>query len=139
MNKKSQQWNVTIPFMLMIYDSNNVFARIVRQEMACSMFKETTHSLAFHDINPQASIHLLVIPRGPYVHVTHFLETASGAEKEDFWGLMAVLPGDLGVKESGYRWITNAGSDGRQEVPHFHMHLLAGGPLPLFRDGKVVD
>ena len=122
-----------------MYDKSNIFARMVRKEISCNVVKETALSLSFYDINPQAPIHVLVIPKGPYVHMGHFLETSSVKERNDFFDLVSCLPGVLGVRESGYRWIANAGPDAHQEIDHFHMHLLAGKTLPLFKDGKVVQ
>ena len=116
----------------------NIFARIIRKNIPCDRVRETEHSLSFRDISPQAVVHVLAIPKGPYIHMGHFLEKASAQEKDDFFSLVARLPQILGVEKTGYRWITNAGQDGGQEVNHFHMHLLAGQKLPLIKNGKIV-
>ena len=112
------------------YDPQNIFARILRGEIPARPVLETTHSIAFPDIAPQAPGHILVLPRGPYVTWDHFTETASDAEIVDF--VKAVSAVALMVGADGYRLISNAGADGMQEVPHLHVHVLAGtmlGPL----------
>jgi histidine triad (HIT) family protein len=114
------------------YDPNNIFARILRGEIPSSYVLETKHSVAFRDIRPQAPEHVLVIPRGPYVNFDHFAEAGSEAEIADFARAVAKLTRDLGVSPdggNGYRLIANAGDHGHQEVPHFHIHILAGRPL----------
>ncbi|HEU0221931.1 MAG TPA: HIT domain-containing protein [Paracoccaceae bacterium] len=115
------------------YDPQNVFARILRGEIPSKTLRETTHSLAFHDIRPQAPNHVLVVPKGPYVTWDHFAAEASEAEIADFVRLVAevsrtegVAPGEGG---SGFRVICNNGDNAHQEVPHMHVHLLGGRPL----------
>jgi histidine triad (HIT) family protein len=115
------------------YDPHNIFARILRGDIPNKTVLETPHSLAFHDIQPQAPVHVLVIPKGPYVNYDHFATTASDAEIVDFTravgqvcALMGVQPGEGGT---GFRLISNAGEDGVQEVPHLHVHILAGRTL----------
>ncbi|PZO65621.1 MAG: histidine triad nucleotide-binding protein [Paracoccus denitrificans] len=114
----------------MAYDPQNIFARILRGEIPNDTVAETEHSLAFRDIRPQAPVHLLVIPKGPYVSYDDFAENASDAEIVDFNRLVARVARDAGIALSaggaGFRAITNAGADGVQEVPHFHLHLLGG-------------
>ena len=115
------------------YDPQNIFARILRGEIPNDTVLETAHTLVFRDIHPQAPVHLLVIPKGPYVNLDHFTTAASAEEIADFWRLAAQVARDLGVTEgeggSGYRAITNAGANSHQEVPHFHLHILGGRPL----------
>ena len=115
------------------YDPQNIFARILRGEIPNKTVLETAHTLAFHDIAPQAPVHVLVIPKGPYVTYDHFARDASEAEIVDFHrtvaqvcALMGVQPGEGG---EGFRAITNAGAHGVQEVPHFHLHILGGRVL----------
>ena len=115
------------------YDPTNIFARILRGEIPNKTVLETEHTLAFHDINPAAPLHVLVIPKGPYTTFDHFAAEASADEIVDFHrtaasvcALLGIAPGD------GYRAITNAGAHGMQEVPHYHLHILGGkvmGPL----------
>lgn len=119
--------------MAYAYDTDNIFARILRGEIPNDTVAETEHSLAFNDIRPQAPIHVLVIPKGAYVCHDHFAAEASDAEILDFMRLSAKICADLGVRPGfdgqGYRTLSNAGDVAVQEVPHFHMHILSGGPL----------
>ena len=108
------------------YDPQNIFACILRGEIPNKTVLETPHSLCFHDIRPQAPVHVLVIPKGAYVTFTHFAEEASAEELLDFHRAAAKVCTLLGITENGYRAITNAGADGLQEVPHYHLHILAG-------------
>lgn len=114
------------------YDDQNIFAKILRGEIPNSTVKETDHTLAFRDISPQAPEHILVIPKGTYVTADHFAAEASEAEIVDFWRVFAQIAADIGIAPdtgNGYRLIANSGTDGVQDVPHFHMHILAGRPL----------
>ena len=118
------------------YDTQNIFAKILRGEIPCNIVAETEHCLAFHDIAPQAPHHVLVIPKGAYVNYDDFALNATDAEIVDFTRTIGKICADLGVcpvaAQGGYRLISNAGPDGRQDVPHLHMHILAGaniGPL----------
>jgi histidine triad (HIT) family protein len=115
------------------YDPQNVFAKILRKEIPNHTVLETEHTLAFRDIHPQAPQHILVIPKGAYVTQDHFFLEASDAEIVDFarafgkiCAILGVQPGEGG---DGFRTIANAGDHAHQEVPHFHMHILAGRPL----------
>jgi len=111
------------------YDPNNVFARILRGELPCRRVHEDAHALAFHDINPQAPVHVLVIPKGPYVSAADFHAQASEGEIAGFWRAVAHVAKSLGLEQPGYRLLANVGYDAGQEVPHFHVHLFAGRPL----------
>lgn len=114
------------------YDDQNVFARILRGEIPNRTVLETEHTLAFQDIRPLAAVHVLVIPKKPYVTYDHFGAEASDAEILDFTRVVAKLCADLGVspdKGAGYRLIANAGLHGGQEVPHMHIHLVGGQSL----------
>ena len=114
------------------YDDQNIFARILRGEIPNQTVAETEHTLAFHDIRAQAPVHVLVIPKGPYVTYDHFAAEASDAEIADFTRVVGRLCADLGVAPDaggGYRLIVNAGQDGGQEVPHMHVHILGGRGL----------
>lgn len=112
------------------YDETNIFARILRGEIPNTTVLETEHSLAFHDIAPKAPVHVLVIPKGPYVNADHFGADASDAELADFQRAVAKVAAETGVAEAaggdGYRLISNAGAHGVQEVPHYHVHVLGG-------------
>lgn len=108
------------------YDDQNIFARILRGEIPCRQIAEDEWSLAFHDINPQAPVHALVIPRHPYVSLADFSARASQAEISGFFRAVGAVARQLGLEEPGYRVIANTGLDAGQEVPHFHVHILAG-------------
>jgi len=116
-----------------IYDAQNIFAKILRGEIPSKTVVETEHSLAFHDARPQAPVHVLVVPKGPYVNADHFGTDASDAEILDFTRLLARLCTELavapGAGDLGYRLISNAGPHGLQEVPHYHVHILGGRAL----------
>jgi len=111
------------------YDDGNVFARILRGELPCKKVYEDEHALAFHDINPQAPVHVLVIPKGRYVSWADFAAQASEAEIAGFVRAVGKVAADLGLVEPGYRLLANVGPDGHQEVPHLHVHLFGGRPL----------
>jgi diadenosine tetraphosphate (Ap4A) HIT family hydrolase len=111
------------------YDETNVFAKILRGEIPCKKVAESAHTLAFHDIEPQAPTHVLVIPKGAYVSSDDFSANASDAEIADFVRTLGQVARDLGTVETGYRILANHGRDAHQEVPHFHVHLFAGRDL----------
>ena len=113
----------------MAYDDDNIFAKILRGDIPCDTVYEDEHSLAFHDIQRQAPVHVLVIPKGAYVSMDDFTAKASDAELASFSRAIGQAARDLGVVENGYRIIANNGEDAHQEVPHLHMHILAGRKL----------
>ncbi|MBY5986916.1 histidine triad nucleotide-binding protein [Roseovarius atlanticus] len=119
--------------MSFAYDDQNIFAKILRGEIPNDTVLETEHTLAFNDIEPQAPVHVLVIPKGPYVCHDHFAAEASEAELVDFMRVTARVCAMTGVSpgdgKPGYRTISNAGEAGVQEVPHYHMHILGGRGL----------
>ncbi len=107
------------------YDPNNVFAKILRNEIPCKRVHETEKSLAFHDVNPRADVHVLIIPKGPYVNIYHFTRDASSQEQSDFWRCVRETTDKLELLNPGFKILVNTGPGGGQEVPHFHTHLLA--------------
>lgn len=119
--------------MAYAYDTNNIFARILRGEIPCRKVMETEHTLAFHDIAPQAPVHVLVIPKGAYVNADHFALEASDAEIADYTRTIGKICQELGIRPGeggqGYRLIANSGEAGIQEVPHLHFHILGGRVL----------
>ena len=117
-----------------LYDVNNIFAKILRFEIPCNKISENKFALAFSDINPQAPIHTLVIPKNPYINFHDFTKNASTKERESFWILVNDVIEHYGGEEEGFRIITNSGNNGNQDVPHFHVHLLAGKNL-----GKMIN
>lgn len=112
------------------YDPQNIFARILRRELPCDSVAETAHTLAFRDKFPQAPVHILVIPKGAYTCADAFFQTACDDEILDFFRLLGKISAQVGCEQSGFRLISNQGRDGGQEVPHFHIHLLAQGSVP---------
>ncbi len=129
--------------MAYIYDDQNIFAKILRGEIPNSTVLETEHSLAFHDIGPQAPTHVLVIPKGPYVNFDHFAAEASSAEITDFVQTIGTVTKELGLQpgddKNGYRLLSNAGHDGVQEVLHLHVHICAGKPLGRMINPSVME
>ncbi|MCH8464991.1 MAG: HIT domain-containing protein [Roseinatronobacter sp.] len=122
------------------YDPENIFAKILRGEITCTKVYESTHTLAFSDIAPKAPHHVLVIPKGAYVCYDHFARAASDVEIVDYTRAIGTICEQLGIAPgdggAGYRMISNAGADGVQEVPHLHVHILAGrniGPMVMMR------
>jgi diadenosine tetraphosphate (Ap4A) HIT family hydrolase len=111
------------------YDPANVFARILRGEIPCKTVYEDAHALAFHDINPQAPEHILVIPKGAYVSWDDFSARASETEIAGFVRAVGHVAREAGLVESGYRLLANAGFDSHQEVAHLHVHVFGGRPL----------
>ena len=111
------------------YDDGNVFARILRGELPCAKVFEDEHVLAFHDINPLAPVHILVIPKGAYVSWDDFSAKASDAEIAGFVRAVGRIARDEGLVAQGYRVLANVGMRGGQEVPHLHMHIFGGAPL----------
>jgi len=111
------------------YDPTNIFARILRGEIPCAKVYEDDHALAFHDIAPQAPVHVLVIPKGAYVSWDDFSASAPAEEIAGFIRAVGHVARDLGLVAPGYRLLANVGADGGQEVSHLHVHLFGGRPL----------
>ncbi len=116
------------------YDSSNIFARILRGEIPCKRVLENEHALAFHDINPLAPTHVLVIPKGEWVSAADFHAGASADAIAGFWRAVGEVARPL--EAGGYRILSNMGVDAGQEVPHFHVHVFGGRPLgPMVKRG----
>ena len=117
----------------MSYDANNIFAKILRKEIPCDKIYENDHVLAFKDINPQAKIHVLVIPKGAYVNMDDFSQNAKNDEIVALTRALGEVTKIVGLSSysegKGYRYIGNNGPDGGQEVPHLHFHIIGGEPL----------
>jgi histidine triad (HIT) family protein len=115
------------------YDTENIFAKILRGEIPNDTILETEHCLAFKDIAPQAPDHVLIIPKGPYVSFDHFAAEATAEEIVDYTRTIGkicdMLGVDLAAEGEGFRMIANTGKNGVQDVPHLHVHILAGRPL----------
>lgn len=118
----------------MAYDDNNIFAKILRGDIPAKKVYEDEYALAFRDINAQAPVHVLVIPKGPYISIVDFGAEASAEEVAGFYRAVSKVANDLGLAQEGFRTIANTGLNGGQEVPHFHIHLLGGKKI-----GKMVS
>ncbi len=118
----------------MTYDTNNIFAKILRGEIPCQKVYEDSHVLAFNDIVPKAPVHILVLPKGAYTDMDDFTRRASAEEIAALFRALGQIARDKGLDQPGYRTIVNCGSDGGQEVPHLHLHLLGGRRL-----GRMVE
>ena len=113
----------------MVYDPDNIFAKILRGEIPANKVYEDDHALAFYDINPQAPIHVLVIPKGAYISMDDFTATASEADIAGFFRAVGEVARKLDLVEDGYRLLANHGAHSHQEVPHLHVHIFGGRPL----------
>lgn len=111
------------------YDDQNIFAKILRGEIPSRKVYEDEWALAFHDINPQAPLHVLVIPKGRYVSWDDFSVKASADEIAGFVRAVGLIAREAGLVEPGYRLLANIGGHAHQEVPHLHVHIFAGRPL----------
>ncbi len=113
------------------YDDQNIFAKILRGEIPNKTVYEDEWALAFHDINPQAPLHVLVIPKGPYVSWDDFSARASAEEIAGFVRAVGHVAREAGLVEPGYRLLANIGQHGHQEVPHLHVHLFGGRQMGM--------
>jgi diadenosine tetraphosphate (Ap4A) HIT family hydrolase len=111
------------------YDESNIFAKILRGELPSKKVYEDEWALAFHDINPLAPVHILVIPKGPYVSWDDFSDRASDAEMAGFVRAVGKVARDQQLVVGGYRLLANTGKRAGQEVPHLHVHIFGGQPL----------
>ncbi len=111
------------------YDSNNIFAKIIRGEIPATKIYEDDKILAFNDISKAAPTHVLVIPKGQYINFAEFTSKADNGEIVGFFKKVGEIADSLNLTESGYRLISNSGSDASQTVPHFHVHIIGGKKL----------
>ena len=111
------------------YDDTNIFAKILRGEIPAKTVYEDDWALAFHDINPLAPVHILVIPKGPYVSWEDFTDKASDEELAGFVRAIGKVARDQQLVVQGYRLLANTGKRAGQEVPHLHVHIFGGEPL----------
>jgi len=114
------------------YNKENIFAKILREEIPFDKIFESDYTLAFKDVNPRAKIHVLVVPKKAYISFTDFTLLSSNDEKVDIFNTIIKVVEKENIKESGYRILTNCGEDGHQEVQHLHFHVLGGQPLGSF-------
>lgn len=113
----------------MVYDSNNIFAKILCGEIPCNKVYEDEFALAFHDIAPDAPVHVLVVPKGDYVSFDDFVQNAPPEFMKGYFSAVQKVAEKLGLQANGYRIISNHGADASQSVPHFHVHILGGKNL----------
>ena len=112
----------------MQYNENNIFAKILRGELSCKKICENDFYLAFYDIHPKAALHALIIPKGAYFDALDFHNNAKADEIVGFYKGIGEVITFLDIKD-GYRLLSNSGINGGQEVPHYHVHLLANQKL----------
>ena len=121
----------------MIYDKNNIFAKILRGDIPCNKIYEDQFVLSFYDINPQKKIHALIISKGAYLDLDDFNKKASDKEIIALSKGISKVAKKLGISTDtgkGYRLLTNLSENGGQEVPHLHFHLFGGEKI-----GKMVE
>ena len=109
----------------MNYDQENIFAKILRGEIPCEKVYEDEYILSFKDINPQAKMHVLIIPKDPYIDIADFLQNADSQYQSCFWQSVNKIIDHLNLRSKGFQMKTHKGKDGGQEVFHFHLHLLS--------------
>lgn len=120
----------------MSYDSNNIFAKIIRKEIPCQQVYEDEMVIAFHDIHPKAPTHILVLPKGEYINFHDFHGKAPANHVAHFYKKVADIALECGLNGNGYRIIANCGPNGGQEIDHYHVHILGGKPLgPMVSPG----
>ncbi len=105
------------------YNDKNIFSKILNSEIPCKKVYENSHCLAFEDINPQAPVHVLVIPKKRCCSFNDFIDNSDDRLISDFVKTIRKIVILLNL-EHGYRLICNTGNDGGQEVPHLHFHIL---------------
>jgi histidine triad (HIT) family protein len=102
-----------------------IFEKIIAREIPARIVHETDEFIAFHDVNPQAPVHVLIVPKRVIPRLAE-----SAATDAELLGRMLVASREVAQKldivESGYRMVINSGRDGGETVPHLHMHLLGG-------------
>ena len=109
----------------MTYDNENIFAKILRSEIPCKKVFEDEFIFSFKDINPKTKLHILIIPKKPYIDVLDFLENADADFQSNFWISVNKIISQLDLKNKGFQIKTHKGKDGGQVVFHFHLHLLS--------------
>jgi histidine triad (HIT) family protein len=107
---------------------NCIFCKISEGQIPCKKAYEDERILAFHDITPQAPVHILIIPR-EHIESVSRLEKANMDIVAEMTETAKKLAKEYGVEQTGFRLVINTGSDGGQSVGHLHMHLLGGRSL----------
>ena len=116
-----------------MYDDNNIFAKIIRKEISCKTVYEDENVLFFYDINPQAKIHILGVPKNSVINLREFISSTDKDTVKYFFDKALEVINNFGLDKSGYRLITNDGTNANQEVAHFHIHILGGENLGSLR------
>ncbi len=109
----------------MIYDKDNIFAKILKGEIPCDKVYENEYVLSFKDINPKAKTHIIIIPKDSFIDISDFLQKADSLYQNNFWKSVNEIINNLELREKGFQIKTHKGKDGGQEVFHFHLHLLS--------------
>ena len=109
-----------------MYDNDNISAKIIKGQIPCKKVYEDDDVLFFEDINPASKVHVLGVPKVKCVDFSDFVNNNNKDIVDNFFKKINVVIEKLDIKDSGYRIISNSGSDGGQEVPHFHVHILGG-------------
>ena len=112
-----------------MYDTNNIFAKIINKEISCDLILEDDKVIFFRDINPQAKIHILGVPKAEVINLSDFVQNCGQEEVYYFFQKIFEVVKKFDLQKTGYRLITNEGKDSNQEVPHFHVHILGGNNL----------
>jgi histidine triad (HIT) family protein len=105
---------------------NDVFSKIIREEIPCKKIYETDTTLVFYDINPVAKIHALAIPKNFYLSMDDFLKNSNAKEMYEFWTDIEYAANTILKLNGEYRILSNSGEDSGQEIPYFHVHILNG-------------
>ena len=112
-----------------MYDQNNIFSKIIRNEVSCSKIFEDDKVLFFNDINPKAKIHILGMPKAEVISLSDFIIQSGESDFKYFFQKTFEVIKSFKLDKTGYRLITNDGKDSNQEVQHFHVHILGGNNL----------
>lgn len=117
-----------------MYDKNNIFAKIINKSVPAHIIYEDNNIIAFHDIKPVAPVHVIVIPKKEYIDYSDFISKASEGKIKDYFFKLLHIIELVGLKEGGYRLITNKGEKSGQSVFHFHYHIIGGSHLSTLID-----
>ena len=119
-----------------MYDSNNVFAKIIQGEIPSKKVCENEYAMSFYDVNPMCEKHVLVVPKGEYENILDFAKRAPADEQAGFWDCFVKTADAIGV-DNQFNVFANAGLSAplfNQSVFHFHLHLIAGEKTPACLD-----
>jgi histidine triad (HIT) family protein len=105
---------------------NTIFSKIINREIPANIIYETDSVLAFQDINPQAPVHVLIIPKNEIPKVTDLNSKEHAQLLGEMFDAANNIAKRLEISENGFRLVFNCGPNGGQDVYHLHMHLLGG-------------